>query len=132
MLCSLLFLYFQKTRHVFLPLICLDFDTLCLEVSHSSSLSSHDQTPFEMQLMHNGAWKVSSTNRISTKVVSTYAIFCLEVSHSSSLSSRDQTRDATEYNSGVHLRRQLMKRQLPRQMIVRKLLFLVCCFFSVI
>ena len=32
----------------FLPLICLDFDTLCLEVSHSSSLSSHDQTPFEM------------------------------------------------------------------------------------
>ena len=56
MLCSLLFLYFQKTRHVFLPLICLDFDTLCLEVSHSSSLSSHDQTPFEMQQGHNGAY----------------------------------------------------------------------------
>ena len=34
--------------------------------------------------------------------------------------------------SGVLLRRQLMKRQLSRQMFVRKLLFLVCCFFSVI
>ena len=34
--------------------------------------------------------------------------------------------------SGVLLRRQLMKCQLSRQMFVRKLLFLVCCFFSLI
>ena len=36
------------------------------------------------------------------------------------------------YSSGVLIRRQILKRQLLHQMFVRKLLFLVCCFFSVI
>ena len=36
------------------------------------------------------------------------------------------------HRSGVLLWRQILKRQLLHQMFVRKLLFLVCCFFSVI